>query len=75
MFLLKGLALLLGGASLLTPTTALVVDPSQFNQFLIDSGAALQVLGAKALAKSLLHAGFDPQGGCTLDKIKFRREW
>jgi hypothetical protein len=66
--------------ALSAPAVAVPADPSafdlsQFTQPLIDSGLVLQVLQAKALAKSLALAATNPSNGCTIDKIKYRREW
>lgn len=72
MISLKSLAFL---AFATVPAAAGIVDVSQFTQSLVDSGIALQVLAVKALATSLALAATNPQGGCTLDKIKYRREW
>jgi len=70
---------LLTWAVLATPAVTLPssipVDINKIPQKDIESGLGLAALQAVALAKSLELARKNPAGGCTIDKIKYRREW
>ena len=51
------------------------IDINRLPQKDIEAGLGLVALQAVALAKSLELARKNPAGGCTIDKIKYRREW